>query len=254
MQKEARKLNLIGNVQLASAIAESVRRGLGKHFEVEEEQLGAAVTSIGEELLKRLKATSKQVRGLPKQAFLKEVEADKRRIEVQREKAKKELESLLRQLQERRREFGEAEAQMVRESVATGQAQDRALAEQIAKAFAASGASGDLSQIQAQITALTLQTLQEERDKALDAQVTEHRKEVQNFERRISKLTNSLELTEEELRRIAAAKGIDIGVGSIYRTVQGLSGSDADYETKKELMTSIFEANLQLQKGETAKS
>lgn len=248
LQRQARKLSLIGNEQLAGAIGAAVRAGLSQHFLFEETQLRAAVTSIGQELLQRLKASSRAVRGLPKQAFLKEVEADKRRIEKQRERARQELESLLKQLHERRLEFGKAEQELLREAERNAKAQDRDLSARIAELFSGLDASGDAASIQAQITALAVQKLQEERDKALEKQMTEHRQEVQNFERRISKLTHSLELTEDELRRIAAAKNIDIGVGSIYRTVQGLSNADVDYETKKELMTSIFMANLELQK------
>ena len=73
--------------------------------------------------------------------------------------------------------------------------------------------------------------------------------QIAQFERRISKLTSSLEMTEDELKRVAAAKNIDLGVSSRYRTVQGVSSSDENYETKKELMSSIFQANLELQKG-----
>jgi len=252
LQRQARKLSLIGNEQLAGAIGAAVRAGLSQHFLFEETQLRAAVTSIGQELLERLKASSRAVRGLPKQAFLKEVEADKRRIEKQRERARQGLESLLKQLHERRREFGKAEQEILREAERNAKAQDRDLSARIAELFTGLDASGDASSIQAKITALAVQKLQEERDKALEKQMTEHRQEVQNFERRISKLTHSLELTEDELRRIAAAKNIDIGVGSIYRTVQGLSNADADFETKKELMTSIFQANLELQKKGSA--
>lgn len=252
INKQARKLNLVGNDQLAGAIGEAVRIGLSQQFLFEETQLRAAVTSIGHELLKRLKASSRSVRGLPKKAFLKEVEADKRRIEAQRERAKKELENLLKQLHDRRVEFGKVEQELLLEAQKTGQAQDRDLSARIAQLFSGFDGEGDLGGVQAQITNLALQTLQDERDKALDKQMIEHRTEVQNFERRISKLTNSLELTEDELRRIAAAKNIDIGVGSIYRSVQGLSSADVDYETKKELMTSIFQANLDLQKGDSS--
>jgi hypothetical protein len=249
MRSQSRKMNLIGNDELSKAIGLAVRSGLERHFVFAESQLNAAVTSIGEELLKNLRSRSRAVRGLPKQAFLQEVEEDKRRIEEQRERARGELGQLLKQLQDRRIEFGKVEQELVREAEATGQVQDRDFAARIEQLFGNTEGAGDLTQIQKQITSLALQTLQEERDKALDKQVSEHRQEVQNFERRISKLSSNLELTEEELRRIAAAKNIDIGVGSIYRTIQGLSNGDSDFETKKELMTSIFEANLTLQKG-----
>jgi hypothetical protein len=43
-------------------------------------------------------------------------------------------------------------------------------------------------------------------------------------------------------------KQIDPGVASIYRTVQGLRGDDAQAQAKKAMMASIFEQNLSFQK------
>ncbi len=42
-------------------------------------------------------------------------------------------------------------------------------------------------------------------------------------------------------------KNIDLGVSSIYRTVQGLAGDDELFEQKKEMLEDLFQANLQLQ-------
>jgi hypothetical protein len=39
---------------------------------------------------------------------------------------------------------------------------------------------------------------------------------------------------------------VDVGVPSIYREVQGLSADAAQHERKREMMRSIFEANLAL--------
>jgi diguanylate cyclase (GGDEF)-like protein len=74
-----------------------------------------------------------------------------------------------------------------------------------------------------------------------------HESEVDVLRRRLTKLSDSLELTEEELRRVMKMKAIDPGVASIYRTVQGLDAEDADVELKKEMMSAIFSANLELQ-------
>jgi hypothetical protein len=49
-----------------------------------------------------------------------------------------------------------------------------------------------------------------------------------------------------------AMKSIDPGVASLYRTVQGLSYEDQMFEMKKAMMSSIFEANVALQKGESS--
>lgn len=249
IEQRARKLNLVGSSQLTRAVAEAVRRGLGEQFVFQEAQLEQAVRSIGRELMARLKANSKSVRGLPKDAFLREVKADKKRIEAAKDAARAELDGMLEKLKLSHEEVARHEAQLVRESKATGQLEDESLAARIAEIFAGGGSDLDIAGLREQITALALGSMQGQRDKSIDAQMSDHRKEVEHFERRIAKLTNSLELTEDELKRIAKAKNIDIGVGSIYRNVQGLSGSDDDYETKKELMSCIFTANLELQKG-----
>lgn len=78
--------------------------------------------------------------------------------------------------------------------------------------------------------------------------------EVDLLRRRLTKLSSSLEMTEDELRRVMKMKSIDPGVASIYRTVQGLDSQDGDVELKKDMMSAIFEANLELQsdfKGNT---
>ncbi len=244
-----RKLNLVGSSQITRAVAEAVRRGLSSQFVVTEAQLESAVKAIGSQLLKRLKANSKAVRGLPKDAFLQEVRADKQRIEAQREAARSELESLLEKLNDCQVEGDRQKALLIRESLETGRAQDQELTGKIQAIFESLESGADPETIRNQITNLTLGSMQVERNRAIEAQLADHRSEVDNFERRIAKLTQSLHLTEDELKRIASEKNIEIGVGSIYRTVQGLSSNDNKYETKKELMSSIFAANLELQKG-----
>lgn len=248
-QGEGRKLNLVGSSQLTRAVAEAVRRGLSRQFVFKEEQLENAVRAIGRELMLRLKANSKSVRGLPKDAFLREVRADKKRIEVAREAARKELEGMLVKLKNVHDQVELREAELVRESEVSGQIEDKELTSRIGEIFADLQAGADAEEVREKITAAALGSLKTERERSIDAQMAEHRGEVENFERRIAKLTESLELTEEELKRIAAAKNIEVGVGSIYRTVQGLNLGDDDYETKKELMSCIFAANLELQKG-----
>ena len=249
LEGHVRKLNLVGSSQITRAVAEAVRRGLSRQFVVTEAQLEEAVKAIGGELMKRLKANSKSVRGLPKDAFLREVRADKKRIEAAREAARRELDEMLEKLKSSHEEVERREAELVRESRASGEVQDQEITDRIAAIFAGGDGSMDVESLRQKITELALGSLQGERDKSIEAQMAEHRGDVEQYERRIAKLTQSLSLTEVELKRIAAAKNIEIGIGSIYRTVQGLSSDDDSYETKKELMSSIFAANLELQKG-----
>ena len=73
------------------------------------------------------------------------------------------------------------------------------------------------------------------------------KREIEQLNRRIAKLTGSLEATEQEIARLRTLKDVDDGVESIYRDVQGLDDSDARAEIKKELMGAIFKANMDLQ-------
>lgn len=70
---------------------------------------------------------------------------------------------------------------------------------------------------------------------------------MEHLERRIAKLMKTLSETEQVLERVAKMKDIEIGIESIYRTVQGLSTDEAQRERKMAMMRTIFEANLELQ-------
>lgn len=85
------------------------------------------------------------------------------------------------------------------------------------------------------------------RETSTVSQMLEKQRQIENLERRVTKLTQSLDTTEAELKRVAAMKNIDTGVASLYRTVQGLSGDDDSFEQKSAMLSDIFEANLALQ-------
>lgn len=74
----------------------------------------------------------------------------------------------------------------------------------------------------------------------------QHAQQVTQLQRRLNKVTASLEETEDALRRRKAQGPVDTGVASIYRSVQGLADVEDDYELKKEMMSKIFEANIEL--------
>jgi diguanylate cyclase (GGDEF)-like protein len=77
---------------------------------------------------------------------------------------------------------------------------------------------------------------------------SEYKRQVEVLERRLAKLTSQLGMTEEELKRIAKMKNIDLGLHSIYRTIQGIADDDGQAELKREMMSAIFEANVKLKK------
>ncbi|MCZ6596595.1 MAG: diguanylate cyclase [Planctomycetota bacterium] len=106
----------------------------------------------------------------------------------------------------------------------------------------------ELARLERDIVALTLKNLQLARDEALESQLAERNQEIETLERRVRKLAGILNLTEAELQRVMQMKEIDPGIASIYRAVQGLSPQERDFELKKQLMTEIYRANLELQR------
>jgi len=86
------------------------------------------------------------------------------------------------------------------------------------------------------------------REAAVSKTVAEHSSQIDLLERRLTKLKDLLDVAEGELAHLASIKGVDAGIASIYRTVQGLSQSESQFAQKKEMLSLIFEANLELQK------
>lgn len=72
-------------------------------------------------------------------------------------------------------------------------------------------------------------------------------REIEVLSRRLSKVSELLELREEELRRLVATGRVAPGIASLYREVQGLDEDSPHAETKREMMKAIFDANLVLQ-------
>jgi diguanylate cyclase (GGDEF)-like protein len=90
--------------------------------------------------------------------------------------------------------------------------------------------------------------LQDERAPLSHADLAEERRKNDILERRITKLVAQLGITEEELKRISQMKGIDLGIASIYRDVQGLGSGESQGQRKREMMKEIFTANFQMKR------
>jgi len=162
--------------------------------------------------------------------------------------AEAELEQLRGELTQRVQEFTEQHAVMVEEAAEVGGLQESAVLDEMQKIFAATSRTPEVIALEKQVLALAARELFEERRKAVAATVAEHKRQIDQLERRIAKLTSILGVTEEELVRVMAMKNIDAGVASIYRTVQGLSGTDEQAQAKKAMMAEIFRSNFAFQK------
>lgn len=105
-----------------------------------------------------------------------------------------------------------------------------------------------LSALEPDTIAAALRNFQDQKAAVQAGHDEDKLRQIAMLERRIAKLTDILGITEEELRRVAAMKGVDLGMSSIYRTVQGLSQDEGQYQRKREMMKTIFEANFELKK------
>lgn len=107
---------------------------------------------------------------------------------------------------------------------------------------------GDLKGIDLDTVVRAIHSLREVGGGGAGGDLKEARERIDLLERRIAKLVHVLGVTEEELQRIAALKGIDLGIASIYRSVQGLAPDATFREQKLRMMRNIFEANLDLKR------
>lgn len=174
-----------------------------------------------------------------------DLQRQKTASEQQRERAEEEVDQLRRELLQQqqalaRRLAPEAEGRQYA-------AQDAAIAARVAEAVRESAAAEGPG-LEQRLIEIVMDVIAEERRAAEAARAAVRDREVDQLQRRIRKLTENLTATEQRLRQFAAADAVDPGISSIYRTVQGIDPGDAQVGRKKELMTEIFRANLQLQK------
>ncbi|MEX1023930.1 MAG: hypothetical protein WD226_02530 [Planctomycetota bacterium] len=108
--------------------------------------------------------------------------------------------------------------------------------------------------LQQDVLGLVRRRVEDWRKTDIVSRMAESRAQIDRLERRVRKLTDNLGTTEEELRRVAAMKNIDLGVSSIYRDVQGLSADDPGSGAKKEMLKVLFEANVALREATQKKS
>ena len=162
--------------------------------------------------------------------------------------AEAEIDLLRGELEAQRKSF-QAEQDLMREELSEiGGLQQAAIIDKIQKIFAAVSRTPEIEALEKQMIEMAVAELFQERQKAVQAQMAEHKQQMDLLERRIAKLTSVLGVTESELRRVLAMKNIDAGVASLYQTVQGLTDSDPQGENKKALMGEIFQQNLAFQK------
>ena len=247
-----RKLRVIGKEPLAAvldlAVSRALRRVSGAYdpAHVEEVQEVCRV-----EFRRLLKDNARPMRGVTKSQFLLELERSQHKMLAAKDKAQKELS----ELSER--------SELLRDRIDQEESSDEAFAVQRSASFEAEldkrfrkvlklsdlGPASSRSLREALVHAAA-EAAHAEWMKAREERRRQAEDEIQNYERRIAKLTGSLEKTEAELKRLASLESdADAGISSIYREVQGLDLEVQDAARKKEMLANIFQANLELQKS-----
>ncbi len=165
-----------------------------------------------------------------------------------------ELDRLREELDAQIDEIEKSNAWIANESEALGETWGLELIRKIRKTFEDDPAnSADVVRVEKAVVQVVHGEMTRWAESELATQLVERTRRADMLDRRVRKLSELLEITEKELKRVAAAKSIDTGISSIYRTVQGINDEDDQAETKKELMKSIFEANLALRKAPASK-
>lgn len=160
-------------------------------------------------------------------------------VETELDRLREELEEQMREVERRGEVFAQEQDQVAEKRA-------RQFVRRIKERFARETATESVARLEKEMVALALSEVEEWRNGTLARELTESKKQADNLERRVRKLTDLLDVTEGELKRVAAMKNVDTGISSIYRSVQGIGDEDNNAEVKRELMKSIFEANLAL--------
>lgn len=238
VRRRAGRLRAISGAKVSRMIEQAVNRTLMQR-----------TLNVSREELRRL---AKEARGeweriLTEHRVLRESRA---RVEDDR----RELRDVLARLADERSERGEPAdgrlsiEELVARSEERGAREEGELEHELRRLVRSLSRGTDPRAVEDEVVHRSVRALRETRRRASEERRRMHTDEVDRLERRVAKLLESLDETEVVLRRLEAAKAIDVGLPSLYRVVQGLSEEEENRELKQELMAAIFEANLTLKR------
>jgi len=226
------KVNVLGVDRIAMLIQEAVKKSLRfRLLALDREEVASATKEEFLRLLKSNEDLEKQHDELKSLRDQAEAQIDELRLELSKQQSR--LEEKLASAASAERERFEGE--------------DRDIAERITQLIQGLTESGKTEEIPPRVLELVMSIVGDERRVTREAREAVRDKEVAILQRRIEKLSGSLEQTEHRLSEVTAIKHLDQGISSVYRKVQGLDLEDRAYEAKTALMSSIFEANVRLQ-------
>jgi len=227
------KVSVLGLDRIAALIEEAVHRSLKTRLAGFERDAVADATKS--EFLRLLRSNQ-------------DLERQKTELERLKDRAEEEVDQLRRDLllQQQRLKQRLAEGQV--DEAGRYEGENSRIAGKVHELLQSIGGDLDGGALKDRIYELVMDTVTAERRSADAARRALGDREVGGLQRRINKLTKSLEETEDRLRKVASMKSIDEGISSVYRKVQGLGAKDSAFGKKKEMMSAIFEANVRLRK------
>lgn len=240
-KKGVQQVNVLGIDRIIALIEAAVHRSLkSKLVGVERDAVADATKA---EFLRLLRSNE-------------DLQRQKSEVEQARQRAEEELDTLRRELQQQHQAL---QLRLDQDSVDQANryaGENAAIASKIGEVLQelARSPGASVHDLQGRLVELVLDAVAGDRAAAEQARRALRDREVDNLQRRIKKLSESLDVTEQRLQQVTALKDVDAGISSVYRDVQGISGGDAVAERKKELMAEIFKANLVLQKAKATRA
>jgi prefoldin subunit 5 len=179
-----------------------------------------------------------------------DLQREKSAIEQQRERAEEEIDQLRREITQQSQALQLKLDEDALELANRYDGENAAIARKVSEVVQSFVHTPGLavSAVETRLMELVMNVVTGERQAADEARRALKDREVDNLQRRIKKLNDSLAQTEQRLQQVAAMKSVDGGISSVYREVQGVDLGDQQAGKKKELMAEIFKANLKLQK------
>lgn len=177
--------------------------------------------------------------------------SERTQVERRRAELEQQTKALREELESHQAELAQERARTVRtivviddESFVQMERRVRALLERMARGGELEGPDGklDLRPFEKELRNLLSRVVSDV--KAANAGVDEAR--VEELELRIAKLNEALEQREDAIRKLAAMKGFDGGIASIYDVIQGLDPASLEFKRKSELLKEVFTQNMEL--------
>lgn len=233
-KKGVQQVNVLGIDRIIALIEAAVHRSLKSRLVGVEREAVADATKA--EFLRLLRSNE-------------DLQRQKTEIERLKEIAEEEVDHLRREITQQKQALQVKLDEGAVEAASRYAGEDHAIAEKISEVLRTLGQNGaNVEFAEERVLELVMDVVSSERKSADEARQALRDREVENLQRRIKKLNETLGQTELRLQQVAAMKNIDTGISSIYRDVQGVDGGDGQAGKKKELMSEIFKANLKLQK------